>query len=247
MYEVLNHTLSQAQDFAEVPPVRTADAICYPKPGDYVQYKICPETECEELVYMFDQSKSMIEVLELQDQPAHCLLGKDMGEQTRAMAIRQLEESSQCTCEKIQGEERDHHGRPHDQSRGETLPAWRDIGDANMDETFLFPETDDSKCPVNKHARKLSKDEANEYMKWIQLQVPIHRQEGRKGILPILRHEEPPALDMPPLLQAPEAEREALMHIVHRRTSSFSLSSSFGQWRNCDAQLGTARTQNGER
>ena len=35
------------------------------------------------------------------------------------MAIRQFEESSQ-TCEKIQGEERDHHGRPRDQSRRET-------------------------------------------------------------------------------------------------------------------------------
>ena len=28
----------------------------------------------------------------------------------------------QCTCEKTQGEERDHHGRPHDQSRGENGP-----------------------------------------------------------------------------------------------------------------------------
>ena len=54
MYEVLNHTLSQAERFVEVPPVRTASAIRYPKPGDFVQYKICPETECEELVYTFE-------------------------------------------------------------------------------------------------------------------------------------------------------------------------------------------------
>ena len=48
----------------------------------------------------------------------------------------------------------------------------RDIGDANMDESFLFPETPDSPCLVDKNACKLSKDEANEYMKWIQSRIP---------------------------------------------------------------------------
>ena len=67
MYEVLNHALSQAEHFVEVPEVRTANAILHHKPGDFHQYKIWPEQDCEELVYMFDQSKSMIEVLELQD------------------------------------------------------------------------------------------------------------------------------------------------------------------------------------
>ena len=110
-------------------------------------------------------------------------------------------------------------------------------------ETFLFPETDDSKCPVNKHARKLSKDEANECIKLIQLRVPKIDKKDKRAYCPYRgpRHEEPAPLDMPPLLQVPEQERQALMHIVRRRSSSFSLPPSSGQWRNCDAQLGTAR------
>ena len=52
----------------------------------------------------------------------------------------------------------------------ETALPWRDIGDANTDLTF--PETDDSNCPVNKNARKLSTDEAAEYMRWIQQRTP---------------------------------------------------------------------------
>ena len=69
IYEVLNNTLSQAEHFVKVPPVRTANAIIYHKPGDFVQYKMRPETDCEELIYVFNQNKSMIEVLELHDNP----------------------------------------------------------------------------------------------------------------------------------------------------------------------------------
>ena len=29
----------------------------------------------------------------------------------------------------------------------ETPLRWRDLGEANTDKTFLFPETEDSKCP----------------------------------------------------------------------------------------------------
>ena len=118
---------------------------------------------------------------------------------------------------------------------------WRALGDPKMDPDFLFLETPDSQCPVNKNARKLSKDEANEYINH-ESRTSIGRM---KGVLSLLRHEEPSSLVRPSLLQAPEREREALMHIEHRRTSSFSLSSSPGQpWR-CETQLGTARMQNG--
>ena len=69
MVETFNATLSQAPDFAKVPDINYSNRICYPKSGEYSQYKICPETECEELVYAFDQNKSMIEGLGLQDHP----------------------------------------------------------------------------------------------------------------------------------------------------------------------------------
>ena len=55
MYEVLNTTLSVAEDFVEVPAVRTDNRILNRKPGDHIQHKTCHETNCEELVYVFDQ------------------------------------------------------------------------------------------------------------------------------------------------------------------------------------------------
>ena len=62
---------------------------------------------------------------------------------------------------------------------------WRDIGDAEMEDDFLFPETADSKCPVNKHARKLSKDEANvEYVRWIQSRIPYIDKKGEMANCP---------------------------------------------------------------
>ena len=69
MVDTLNETLSQAPDFATVPSINYANKVYYHKSGDYMQYKMCPETDAEELVYAFDQSKSMIEVIGLQDDP----------------------------------------------------------------------------------------------------------------------------------------------------------------------------------
>ena len=69
MVETFNATLSQAPDFAKTPEINYSSRICYPKSGEYSEYKICPEIECKELVYALDQSKSMIEVLGLHDHP----------------------------------------------------------------------------------------------------------------------------------------------------------------------------------
>ena len=55
MVENFNSILSQAPDFAKVPDINYQKRICYPKSREYSQYKICPETECEELVYALDQ------------------------------------------------------------------------------------------------------------------------------------------------------------------------------------------------
>ena len=70
MVETLNSTLSRAPDFATVPSINYANRVYYHKSGEYMQYKICPETYAEELVCAFDQSKSMIEVIGLQDDPS---------------------------------------------------------------------------------------------------------------------------------------------------------------------------------
>ena len=125
--------------------------------------------------------------------------------------------------------------------------AWRDLGDANMDPEFLFAEAEDSKCPVNKPARKLSQDEANEYMKWVQLRVPFIDKKDERVYCPYYDMKNHPRWTRHHFYKHQNTLREALTHTVQSRTSSFSLSSSFGQWWSCDTQLGTARTQNGER
>ena len=44
---------------------------------------------------------------------------------------------------------------------------WRDLGPANLDPAFLFPETD-NKCPINKNVRKHATEASAEYMLLIQ-------------------------------------------------------------------------------
>ena len=63
---------------------------------------------------------------------------------------------------------------------------WRDIGEANLDPAFLYAETEDSPCPINKNFRKNSTEAAAEYMLWIPVSHPECRQEGRESTLPQL-------------------------------------------------------------
>ena len=56
---VLNEALKKAPDFAEVPVINGASEIFTCKTG----VKICPEADAEELVYVADQEKSIIDVI----------------------------------------------------------------------------------------------------------------------------------------------------------------------------------------
>ena len=60
MRETLYRTLSITEDFTGVPKVRAECRILKFGPKDHKQYKICPEQDCEQLVFNFDPSKSMI-------------------------------------------------------------------------------------------------------------------------------------------------------------------------------------------
>ena len=140
----------------------------------------------------------------------------DMGEQGRAekMALWQIEENSQCTCERIKKKRKitmeDRMINPE-----ETPLAWRDIGNPNMEESFLYPETEDSRRPAPKFCSQTFERRSHRLHEVDPTPSSTPRLEGRKGVLPLLRHEEPPTL------QTPEAEREAHLHIVHWRPSSF--------------------------
>ena len=46
-----------------------------------------------------------------------------------------------------------------------------DLGET-LDPDFLYPETRESQCAISKNTRKFSKDEAREYVQWIQSRIP---------------------------------------------------------------------------
>ena len=68
MREVLNKTLSLTKDFVKVPEARAECRILHFKPESRRQHKTCPEQDCEELLFTFNQRKSMIN-LELHEEP----------------------------------------------------------------------------------------------------------------------------------------------------------------------------------
>ena len=69
MVTTFNAILSQAPDSATVPSINDANKVYYHKSGDYMQYKVRPEIDAEERVYALDQTKSIIEVMGLQEDP----------------------------------------------------------------------------------------------------------------------------------------------------------------------------------
>ena len=116
---------------------------------------------------------------------------------------------------------------------------WRDIGDANVNPDFLYPEADDSPCPISITTRMPSQEDAKKYMQWIQHRVPnIEKKDERAycGYCDMTSK-----ILTQPLLQAPEElEREALTHALRGQSSTFSLFSGSGQQWHCQAQLGQA-------
>ena len=70
MIKQLNDILSRPGDFPQIPPTRKECQILhFPSNKRNGQYVMCPEHECESLVYYSDQSRSMIEVLGLDHHP----------------------------------------------------------------------------------------------------------------------------------------------------------------------------------
>ena len=61
--KVLNEILSKADDFVPAPTSRPeCRVLTFPKGASNKQYVNCPEQDCENLVYHYDQAKSMIEI-----------------------------------------------------------------------------------------------------------------------------------------------------------------------------------------
>ena len=128
MVETLNATLSQAPDFATVPFINCANKVYYyHNSGDYMQYKICLRQMPKNL-YRSARGPTLEEACGILQDVVQVAMGKgylDVGEyhsgKSARMENRKFEESTQCPCEEVQGEEGDHSPRPHGQSRRESF------------------------------------------------------------------------------------------------------------------------------
>ena len=70
MIQQLNGILSRPDGFPQIPaPRRECKSLQFLSDKRNDQYVICPEQECKSLVYYSDQSRSMIDVLGLGQDP----------------------------------------------------------------------------------------------------------------------------------------------------------------------------------
>ena len=70
MIQQLNSTLSKPHGSPPIPaPRKACQIMTFEAKKRHSQYVMCPEQDCENLVYFSDQTKSMIETLGLQEHP----------------------------------------------------------------------------------------------------------------------------------------------------------------------------------
>ena len=70
MIQQLNSILSRPIGFPSIPaPRKDCHIMTFQPKKRHSQYVMCPEQDCESLVYMSDQNRSMIETLELHEDP----------------------------------------------------------------------------------------------------------------------------------------------------------------------------------
>ena len=175
---------------------------------DRKQYKICPEQDCEQLVFNFEPSKSMIEILELHENPewkarVEVFKGwcKYSGKTWSWETNNQNRGWSRGSSKRSQSvpvtlEER----RTNSVERAR---AWRDIGCKCRTRLPLASFRWDS-LP----SPSMSKDveaRCQEVYPMDPFCGSRHQQEeGWKGVLRLLRHEQPSSSFTQSLLQAPE-------------------------------------------
>ena len=147
-------------------------------------YKVCPETDCEEISPIAEEV-SIVEKLgeeneELraervkayQDwQKNKCRITSGHGPPEEAMPMRKVEIGKEARSKEARSEELVHH-----QAK---LP-WRFLPEPNLEDSYLLPETETEKCPIDKDTSKHTAEESDEHVRWIQKLISrIHARDER--------------------------------------------------------------------
>ena len=162
MIQQLNGILSIPDAFPQIPaPRKDCKSIKFPSDKRNDQYVMCPEQESESLVYYSDQSRSMIDVLGLGQNPF-------WDDRVKAFYGWYSQSGSKTSQDAWTWEGKDNQKWPTTRGasrRNQSVPAnpadrtdpnekglqWRDIDDLNDDESYLYPGKEtDPPCPVGK-------------------------------------------------------------------------------------------------
>ena len=159
--------------------------MTFPPNKRHQQYVMCPEQDCESLVYMSDQNTSMIESIGLHEHPSW----KERVEKFYGWFHRSSKTSKDAwTWEEGQhtskwsgtrGSSKRHQSvpinpadRPNPEEKG--FP-WRMLEDLDTSMDFLYPEfPDEEKCPVEK-SDHLETEQQKLYTQWVEKIIDLDR------------------------------------------------------------------------
>ena len=187
MIQKLNEILSKPRGFPPIPaPRKDCHIMTLPPKQRHQQYVMCPEQDCESLVYMSDQNASMIESIGLHEHP----FWKDRVEKfygwfhksskTSKDAWTWEEGQNTSTWSAARGSSKRGHSvpvNPADRPDPEEKPRpCKDIGDLNTTIEHLYPDIPSmEECPVEKVDHLEETEQQLPYMKWIEKILDLDR------------------------------------------------------------------------
>ena len=186
MIQKLSEILSKPIGFPSIPaPRKDCHTMTFPPNKRHQQYVMCPEQDCESLVYMSDQNTSMIESIGLHEHPFWKARVEKVYEwfhkssKTSKDAWTWEEGQQTSTWSGTRGSSKRHQSvpinpadRPNSEEKG--LP-WRMLQDLDTSMDFLYPEMPDMEaCPVEK-SDHLEMKQQKPYMQWIEKILDLDR------------------------------------------------------------------------
>ena len=164
MIQKLNAILSKPHDFPQIPaPRKDCHTLTFEAKKRHHQYVMCPEQDCESLVYFSDQNRSMIDTLGLGQHPFwvdrvqafYKWFNKSASKTSKdAWTWEEGKDTSKWSTNR--GASKSNQSVPANPAdrpnpEGQAVP-WRDICDLNTSLSFLHPDSQaDQECPVLKH------------------------------------------------------------------------------------------------
>ena len=186
MIQKLNEFLSKPIGFPPTPaPRKDCHIMTLPPNKRHQQYVMCPEQDCESLVYMSDQNTSMIESIGLHEHPFwkervekfYGWFHKSSKTSKDAWTWEEGQHTSKWSGTRGSSKRRQSvpinpADRPNPEEKG--LP-WRMLEDLDTSMDFLYPEIpDEEKRPVEK-SDHLETEQQKPYTQWIEEILDLDR------------------------------------------------------------------------